>query len=128
MMSNNKTTKTIDFMEFMKSKGYEPTPYMVIEQQTDDCIWYSATKVFRTDEQVVADGTYGYESGSHTGLIWQELYSKQDVDQTILFFGLTKKQADKIKSTLIEAAAERYHRGKGKMILNSGGKYLKKAS
>jgi len=98
--------------------------YMVIELQTDDCIWYSATKIERTNEQVVRDGIYGYENKTHGGLIWQELAAKGDVEQTILFSGLGQRQADNAKKILIEAARERYRQQKGKMILNDGGKHL----
>ena len=101
--------------------------YKVIEQYTDDSIWYSATKIDRTNDQVVADGISGYLTGSHPGLIWQELHNKGYVFQNVLFEGLTRSEAREIKKTLIEAAVKRYQQvpaSEKMMVLNDNGKHL----
>ena len=101
--------------------------YKVIEQYVDDSVWYSATKIDRTNEEVVADGIRGYTSGSHPGPIWQKLYDKGYVHQNVLFDGLSRSEANKIKKTLIDAAVSRYNQvspTEKVMVLNEGGKYI----
>ena len=106
--------------------------YKVIETHTFDeagnieCVWYSATKIDRTNEEVVNDGISGYESGSHTGLIWQDLAEKGYCEQTTLFTDLTRSEARRVKDMLVKAAGSRYLQGKTKvMVLNDNGRYLK---
>ena len=101
--------------------------YKVIEQYTDDSVWYSATKINRTNEEVVADGIRGYTSGSHPGPIWQEIHDKGYVFQNFLFDGLSRSEANKIKKTLIDAAVARYNQAsptKKVRVLNEGGRYI----
>ena len=101
--------------------------YKVIEQYTDDSVWYSATKIDRTNDEVVTDGIRGYTSGSHPGPIWQELHDKGYVWQNVLFDGLSRSEANRIKKTLIDAAVARYNQvppTEKVMVLNEGGKYI----